>query len=150
MATSTKQLCGVVISSGKMMRAIKVRTSKQVYNSFLKKHFVNYDNHLVSDPTEATRTGDVVRITTEGQVSRHIRHVVTEIVAPWGSEIHERPAVLSGQQRKAVKDEKYRAKLERRGKVAQLERWEREREKTGKDAPDYERRGEDAAELVKG
>ena len=30
-------LCGVVVSAGKMMKAVKVRTAKQVYNSFLRK-----------------------------------------------------------------------------------------------------------------
>lgn len=28
---------GVVVSAGKMMKAVKVRTAKQVYNDFLKK-----------------------------------------------------------------------------------------------------------------
>jgi len=37
MSTPPRILCGVVISAGKMMRAVKVRTAKQVYNSFLKK-----------------------------------------------------------------------------------------------------------------
>lgn len=37
MAIAPKILCGVVVSSGKMMRAVKVRTAKQVYHSFLKK-----------------------------------------------------------------------------------------------------------------
>lgn len=32
-----KVLCGVVVSAGRMMKAVKVQTAKQVYNSFLKK-----------------------------------------------------------------------------------------------------------------
>lgn len=30
-------LCGVVVSAGRMMKAVKVRTVKQVYDSFLQK-----------------------------------------------------------------------------------------------------------------
>lgn len=30
-------ICGVVVSAGRMMKAVKVRTAKQVYNSFLRK-----------------------------------------------------------------------------------------------------------------
>lgn len=39
-------LCGTVVSAGRMMKAVKVRTTKQVYNSFLKK--VRYDRFLKS------------------------------------------------------------------------------------------------------
>ena len=103
------------------MRAVKVRTAKQTYNSFLKKvclpsllsftplkpqltptlpqHFLTYNSYLVSDPNDSLRTGDVVKITNEKRVSRHIKHVVTEIVAPWGPAIEERPKVLSAEER---------------------------------------------------
>ena len=37
MRVPPKVLCGVVVSAGKMMKAVKVRTAKQVYNSFVKK-----------------------------------------------------------------------------------------------------------------
>ncbi|KAL9100029.1 MAG: hypothetical protein Q9163_004546 [Psora crenata] len=133
MAAPPKVLCGIVVSSGKMMSAVKVRTAKQVYNKFLKKHFLTHQNHLVSDPTSATRTGDVVRIAAEGQVSRHIKHVVTEIIAPWGPAIEQRPAVLSAQQRVRIKTEKKEAKLLRRGKRAEKEVREL-REERGKEA----------------
>ena len=75
---------------------------------------MTYQNHLVSDPTSSTRTGDVVRIAAEGRVSRHIQHVVTEIVAPWGPAIDERPRIPSSEERLAAKAEKKRRKLERR------------------------------------
>lgn len=32
-----KHLCGIVVSAGKMMKAVKVRTAKQTYNKFLQK-----------------------------------------------------------------------------------------------------------------
>ena len=37
MQVQPKVLCGVVVSAGRMMKAVKVQTAKQVYNSFLKK-----------------------------------------------------------------------------------------------------------------
>ena len=37
MAGPSTTLAGVVVSSGKMMKAVKVRTAHQVYNTFLQK-----------------------------------------------------------------------------------------------------------------
>ena len=50
-------------------------------------------------------------------MSRHIQHVVTEIVAPWGLTIDERPPIPSAEERIAFKAEKKRKKLERRGRL---------------------------------
>lgn len=47
-------------------------------------------------------------------MSRHIRHVVTEIVAPWGPSIDERPPVLSEGERVRKLQEKTERKKERR------------------------------------
>ncbi|CAD6564807.1 MAG: hypothetical protein ASARMPREDX12_004691 [Alectoria sarmentosa] len=109
-----KVICGVVVSAGKMMKAVKVRTAKQTYNNFLKKHFQSRDSYLVSDPNSSLRAGDVVKIAPERQISRHIRHVVTEIVAPWGPSIEERPPVLSAEERARRLQEKTERKKERR------------------------------------
>lgn len=56
-------------------------------------------------------------------MSRHIRHVVTEIVAPWGPPLEERPALLNEDERVRRVREKTEAKKERRrarreGKIA--------------------------------
>ncbi|MCJ1274130.1 hypothetical protein MMC21_001925 [Puttea exsequens] len=134
-------LCGVVVSAGKMQRAVKVRTAKQIYNSFLKKacspsqsnifpnshllqQFLTYQNHLVSDPTSSLRTGDVVKIVHERRVSRHIKHTVLEIVAPWGPGIDERPPILSVEERERLRREKKEAKTARKrdkGRIAEAE-----------------------------
>ncbi|KAL8794531.1 MAG: hypothetical protein Q9195_002866 [Heterodermia aff. obscurata] len=114
MRVPPKVLCGVVVSAGKMMKAVKVRTTKQVYNSFLKKHFQTYESHLVSDPTNSLRTGDVVRIASGWRASKHINHRVTEIVAPWGPPISERPKIPSDEEILAMKGVKKAAKMERR------------------------------------
>lgn len=109
-----KHLCGIVVSAGKMMKAVKVRTAKQTYNKFLQKHFQTHQSYLVSDPNSSLRAGDVVKIAAERQISRHIKHVVTEIVAPWGPSIDERPPVLSEEERVRRLQEKTRRKQERR------------------------------------
>lgn len=147
MRVPPKVLCGVVVSAGKMMKAVKVRTAKQVYNSFLKKvcqslmrsssthhpsssiskssiqqaktnlftqHFQTYESHLVSDPTNSLRNGDVVRIASGWHASKHIKHRVTEIVAPWGPPIDERPKIPSDEEILAMKEAKKAAKMERR------------------------------------
>ena len=82
---------------------------------------MNHENLIVSDPTESTRTGDVIRIVDEGQVSKRIRHVVTEIVAPWGPSIEERPTLPSEEQRRKQKEEKHERKTERRRERARIQ-----------------------------
>ncbi|KAL8812603.1 MAG: hypothetical protein Q9223_001150 [Gallowayella weberi] len=101
-----KFLCGVVVSAGRMMKAVKVRSVKQVYDKFLRKHYTAYQSHLVSDPNSSLRTGDVVRIAARPPASKHIRHVVTEIVAPWGPPAEERPPIPTLEEL----DAQYRAK----------------------------------------
>ena len=108
------------------MKAVKVRTSKQVYNSFIRKHFTVPRSYLVSDPTSSLRTGDVVRIASGWHVSKLIRHVVTEILAPYGTPVEERPRVMSEEERVRKLEEKRERKLERR-----RVRKEREREGLG-------------------
>ncbi|KAL8915470.1 MAG: hypothetical protein Q9171_000034 [Xanthocarpia ochracea] len=95
MPAPPQALCGVVVSAGRMMKAVKVRTAKQVYDTFLQKHYTAYQSHLVSDPNSSLRTGDVVRIAARPPASKHIRHVVTQILAPWGPPAEERPPILS-------------------------------------------------------
>ena len=97
-------------------------------------HFQTNQNYLVSDPTSATRTGDVVRITEAGKVSKHIRHRVTEIVTPWGPPITERPAVLSQEEIIAMKQAKRKRKEERKQeKKAKLSAYMTEGSKQARD-----------------
>lgn len=81
---------------------------------FSTKQFVTYQNHLVSDPNDSIRTGDVVRIARAKKISRHINHVVTEIVAPWGPKIEERPPVMSLEEMEARWRARKEAKTERK------------------------------------
>ncbi|KAL8784145.1 MAG: hypothetical protein Q9213_004119 [Squamulea squamosa] len=114
MPAPPQALSGVVVSAGKMMKAVKVRTVKQVYDSFLQKHYTAHQSHLVSDPNESLRTGDVVRITARPPASKHIRHVVTEIIAPWGPPAEERPPIPSVEDLDAQYAAKREARLARK------------------------------------
>lgn len=84
------------------------------YSHFPRKQFVTYQNHLVSDPNDSIRTGDIVRIARAKKISRHIDHVVTEIVAPWGPKIEERPPVMSLEELEARWRVQKEAKTERK------------------------------------
>ncbi|KAL9026107.1 MAG: hypothetical protein Q9196_005173 [Gyalolechia fulgens] len=78
------------------------------------KHFTAYQSHLVSDPNSSLRTGDVVRIAPGWCTSKHVRHVVTEIVAPWGPPVEERPPVRTLEEMAEERRVKREAKMERR------------------------------------
>ncbi|KAI4199508.1 MAG: hypothetical protein LQ350_004574 [Teloschistes chrysophthalmus] len=111
-----KILSGTVISAGLMEKAVKVRTTKPVYDSFLRKHYTRPKIHHVSDPNSSLRTGDVVRIAaiTPRGVNGGIRHVVTNILAPWGPPIEERPPIPTFDQIAEKVFTKIHAKSERR------------------------------------
>jgi ribosomal protein S17 len=114
-ASQAKSLTAIVVSAGRMQRAVKVQTTKQCFNSFLQKHFRSRSTHLVSDPTDALRIGDVIRIEPlPFAKSRRIRHVVSEIITPFGPRIDERPPIPSAEERAERHRAKRAAKLERR------------------------------------
>ncbi len=71
-------------------------------------------HYLVHDPNSSLRTGDVVAIAPGWPTSRHKRHAVKHIIAPYGSEIQERPAVPTLEERIAEREAKKNAKDERR------------------------------------
>jgi small subunit ribosomal protein S17 len=94
----SSQKVGVVVSAGKMSRAVKVRVAEQVWNKQFRKHFPSPKHYIVSDPNSSLVEGDVVRITSGHRASATIRHVVTSIVAPFGEPVENRPPVLSEKQ----------------------------------------------------
>lgn len=91
----TSQKLGVVVSAGKMSRAVKVRVAGQEWNKLFRKHFPSHKHYTVSDPNNSLSEGDVVRITSGHRSGSTIRHVVTAIVAPFGSPVEDRPRVLT-------------------------------------------------------
>ena len=94
----TSQKVGVVVSAGKMSRAVKVRVAGQEWNKMFRKHFPSHQHYTVSDPNNSLVQGDVVRITSGHRTSSTIRHVVTAIVAPFGEPVENRPRVLNAEE----------------------------------------------------
>ncbi|KAF2753739.1 nucleic acid-binding protein [Pseudovirgaria hyperparasitica] len=82
---------GVVVSAGKMDRTVKVRIATQTWNKRVKKHFPDAKHHLVHDPANSVREGDVVSIQSGWRKAQHVRHVVTKILSPFGSPLEDRP-----------------------------------------------------------
>ncbi|KAJ4346573.1 uncharacterized protein N0V89_010504 [Didymosphaeria variabile] len=90
---------GVVISAGRMSKAVKVRIAAQEWNKKFRKHFPSEQTYLVADPNSSLVEGDVVRIASGWRTSKNIRHVVTSIVAPFGEPVENRPPILSEEER---------------------------------------------------
>lgn len=61
--------------------------------------FSDPKKYLVHDPKDSLRTGDVVAIVPGWRTSKHKRHVVKHIIAPYGQSIEERPAVPTADER---------------------------------------------------
>lgn len=81
--------------------------------------------HLVHDPNNSLRNGDVVEIVSGWRTSKHKRFIVNRIVAPFGPPIDERPPVPTQEQREAQHAMRRAAKKERkkqRDKVDMLEK----------------------------
>jgi len=109
----SRPLVGVVVSAGRMQRAVKIRTTKQRYNTFLRKQYREHPTHLVSDPRDSLRAGDIVRVV-PWRTSKLIHHVVSEIVAPFGVPLEQRPPVPRLEELEAKRAEMRREKTARR------------------------------------
>ncbi|KAI9816533.1 MAG: hypothetical protein M1827_001665 [Pycnora praestabilis] len=107
-------IAGVVVSAGKMMKTVKVRIAQQAYNSHIRKHFPAPTNLLVSDPRSSLREGDIVQLASGWRTSKHVRHVVTSIIAPFGPPIEQRPPVPTEEERVTEREAKQARKKERR------------------------------------
>ncbi|EKG17662.1 Ribosomal protein S17 [Macrophomina phaseolina MS6] len=94
-----RQFTGVVVSAGKMTKTVKVRIPGQKWDKHIRKDFPAPYHVLVSDPTESAREGDVVNLRNGWRTSKHVHHVVTRIVAPFGPAIEDRPPVPTEEER---------------------------------------------------
>jgi len=83
-------------------------------NKLVNKAFSRDEHYLVRDPANSLRTGDIIEMTPGWRVSKNVRHVVTRILAPFGSRIEERPRVPSEEERIEEYMVNKRAKDERR------------------------------------
>ncbi|KIW02992.1 uncharacterized protein PV09_05651 [Verruconis gallopava] len=105
-----RHITGVVVSAGKMIKTVKVRVPKQVWNKRLQKYYSEPQTLLVSDPTNSTREGDVVTLEGGRRISKHVRHVVAGIIAPMGVPLSERAHIPSAAERLAAVEAKRVAK----------------------------------------
>ncbi|KAH6844895.1 hypothetical protein B0I37DRAFT_378612 [Chaetomium sp. MPI-CAGE-AT-0009] len=110
-----RELHGVVVTAGLMDKTVKVRVGGQKWNGFLKKYFDDPKTHLVHDPNNSLRLGDVVAITPGWRVSKSKRHVVKHIIAPGsGVPIDAREPIPTEEERHAERAAQAVAKEERR------------------------------------
>lgn len=149
-SNSGRQLVGsktaVVVAAGTMDKTVKVRLWGQRWEKKVQKSFQVPSYHLVHDPNNSVRQGDVINISAGWRASQHVRHIVRHIIAPNGPPIDERPPVMSEQElyekyaakrelklaNRAIRDAEIQkateaeraAKLERR---ARREEWEKSR-----------------------
>jgi small subunit ribosomal protein S17 len=66
------------------------------------------------DPRESLRVGDIVAITPGWRASKHVHHVVSSIIAPFGEPIEARPPVPTEEERVAEREARRLAKAERK------------------------------------
>jgi small subunit ribosomal protein S17 len=91
----------------------------QVTNTLHQK-FNKRQHLLVHDPRSSLREGDIISISPGWRASKHVHHVVSSIIAPFGEPIEARPAVPSEEERMKEREEKLRLKNVRRGKIADI------------------------------
>ncbi|KAL3426313.1 ribosomal protein S17 [Phlyctema vagabunda] len=112
--TASRQINAVVVSSGLMQKTVKVRIGTQKWDGHIQKKFSRSARLLVHDPASSVRTGDVISITPGWRVSKTVRHVVSSIIAPFGSSIESRPPVPTAEERIAQREAESAQKIQRR------------------------------------
>ncbi|KAJ4387999.1 hypothetical protein N0V93_008602 [Gnomoniopsis smithogilvyi] len=113
---------GVVVSAGLAEKTAKVRVGGEIWNQKVKKYFKSPEKHLVHDPNNSLRTGDVVEIVSGWRTSKMKRFVVNRIIAPFGPPIEERPPVPTPEEREATHALRTKMKKERKYLREQAER----------------------------
>ncbi|KAJ9243271.1 hypothetical protein C8Q69DRAFT_90635 [Paecilomyces variotii] len=105
---------GTVISVGLMNRTVRVAHHHTTYDRLIRKTYPKTTTYLVSDPRNSLREGDVIEFSSGAPKSRRVRHVVERIVAPFGTPVEERPAVMSREEREEERARKREEKVKRR------------------------------------
>lgn len=142
---------GVVVSAGLIDKTVKVRlwgqrwenhVAKVCHHSMLqqtdgqlltrtplKPQSFKYPHfHLVHDPSNSVRQGDVISIAAGWRASSRKKHVVKHIIAPHGTPIDARPPVPTEEELKADYIAERVAKIERREAAAAERREAKQRE----------------------
>ncbi|KAL4912549.1 hypothetical protein BDW62DRAFT_194322 [Aspergillus aurantiobrunneus] len=105
---------GTVVSVGRMDRCVRVEHRHTIWDDFLRKTYPKVTTFMVADPRDSLREGDVIEFSSGYPKSPRVRHVVERIIAPFGEAIEDRPAVMSREERDALRAEKRAAKSARR------------------------------------
>jgi small subunit ribosomal protein S17 len=112
--TPPRLLNAIVVSAGLMQKTVKARVATVKFDRHIRKvsaplacqpadgqNYKRTKHVLVHDERTSLRTGDVIAIAPGWRVSRHKRHVVDHIVAPFGEPVEARPAVETLVEREA-------------------------------------------------
>jgi ribosomal protein S17 len=105
---------GTVTSVGLMHKTVRVAYHHRSWDRHIRKTYPKTTTYLVADPRDSLREGDVIEFSSGAPRSRHVRHVVERIIAPFGEEISARPAVMTREEREAEKMAKRGEKLARK------------------------------------
>lgn len=105
---------GLVVSAGKTPQTAKILLWTQRWEKKVQKNFKVPTYHLVHDPNDSVRQGDVIAVSGGWRSSSNKRMIVRHIVAPYGTPIEERSPVPTVQELLADEAAKRRKKLERR------------------------------------
>ncbi|KAK8130995.1 hypothetical protein PG984_007433 [Apiospora sp. TS-2023a] len=119
---------GVVVSAGLMDKTVKVRLWGQRWEKHVSKSFKYPHYHLVHDPSNSVRKGDVISIAAGWRESSRKKHVVKHIMAPYGTPIDARPPVPTEEELKAAYVAQRVTKIERREAAAKERRETKQRE----------------------
>ncbi|KAJ2904656.1 uncharacterized protein MKZ38_007492 [Zalerion maritima] len=123
-----REIVGVVVNAGKMDRTVTVKVGGLKWNRRVQKNFKVPKQHLVHDPLNSLRLGDVLAIQPGWRVSRRKRHVVSRLILPAsGTPLEDRPPVPTEDERVAERDRKSAEKKDRKLRNKK-ERWDKRRE----------------------
>ncbi|KAF3925280.1 hypothetical protein ABW20_dc0106654 [Dactylellina cionopaga] len=103
---------GIVVSAGLQPKMVKVRVPMPVWNAKLRKYFHHHQDHLTHDENSACLAGDVVRIQPFQRHSKHKKHVIYEVISPFGT--GERKPIETPEERAERLKIKRDAKLDKR------------------------------------
>jgi small subunit ribosomal protein S17 len=112
---------GLVISTGKMNKTIKVRVQRIVFNRVISKNIVKYRDFLVHDELNVCKEGDVVKIQYVRPLSTRKSFAVIEIMRDKGTEFtkykEEAPGIVAKEELQKLEEYKLlrQKKLEANG-----------------------------------
>ncbi|KAK8069296.1 hypothetical protein PG994_005912 [Apiospora phragmitis] len=111
-----------------MDKTVRVRLWGQRWEKHVSKSFKYPHYHLVHDPSNSVRQGDVISIAAGWRSSSRKKHVVKHIIAPYGQPIDARPPVPTEEELKADYVAERVAKIKRREAAAEERRVARQLE----------------------